>query len=1005
MRHFSFLRGGLSLALVLLLSGTALAQYVISGRVQGADGSPLPGTSIVVRGTTTGTTAANDGTYRLTAPVANVVTLVFSTVGFQTQSVEVRQSGTVNVTMREDFTGLEEVVVTGLATSVKRSNLANAVSTISAKELVGTTQIQTVDNALYGKLTGANISTNGGAPGGGTSIQLRGISSLVGASQPLYIIDGVYANNAVNRTGRGSVTGASAVETQDDAANRLSDLNPNDIENIEVLKGPSAAAIYGTRANAGVILITTKRGQAGRTRVSFAQDLGFARPQRLLGVDDWSEEKIRVFFPAARVQTELDRFRAANGQTYDYERYFYDNRAPLSNTRLSISGGNEKTKFYISGAAVNEKGIVRRTGFQRYSLRANIDHRLTDDISLTIGSNYINTNTDRGFTGNQNNTGASIGYNLAYIPSYYNLFPDATTGRYPDNPYFADNPVAVTDKGINNSLVNRFIQSVGLSVNLFKTDNMLLKASVQGGLDFTQNSTQIYLPEDLQFQRAQANPGDVVWGKTENANANLQAALVFSTQLAGFDLTSQVGYVRLSFRENRLLNRSRGLAPGQVNLRQGTVQEIFDQRIQRVDDIGLFAQQEVNWQDKVIGTVGVRFDKSTLIGNADQFWAFPKASLAVNLGNFEFLKNSSLSRTINQIKPRIAYGETAGLPNFGATFTPLNSTNIGGLLGSVVTTAAGNALIEPERAAELEYGLDLGLFENRLLIEATYYDKQTRSNIQNLQLAPSVGITSIPTNLAQLQNRGIELSVGATVFQKTNFRWFSRLLYWQNRLNLTRLGIPPYNAGAFGATLGTFLYQEGFPPTTIVGTRPAAGPDDTPAAQGVRTGAFLLGDSQPKFQLSWFNEFTIFKLFEYSVLWHAKIGGDNINLTNFLSDSGGTTAGWFDDANGDGTPDGRQRGLPPHNGADRWVQDASYLRLREISLYFNFPQKFVSELTKNRVSRVRIGISAQNPITISNYYGYDPETSTFGIQAVGSGVDIAPYPTQRRFFGHLLIDF
>jgi TonB-linked SusC/RagA family outer membrane protein len=1005
MKNISFLRKWGLVAAFLLVGGTALAQFTVTGRVQTEDGSPLPGTSVVIRGTTQGTNTGNDGSYRLTTLNNDPVALVFSTIGYQSQTLDVTQGGTFNVTMQEDFTKLEEVVVTGLATSVKRANLANAVGTVSAKELVGAIQPQTVDNALYGKLTGVNINTNGGAPGGGTSIQLRGISSLVGASQPLYIIDGVYANNAVNRTGRGTVTGASGVENQDDAANRLSDLNPNDIESIEVLKGPSAAAIYGTRANAGVILITTKRGQAGRTRVSFAQDLGAAEPQRLLGVDNWSEEKIRAFFPTARVQTELDRFRAAAGQTYDYERYFYDNPAPLSNTRLGISGGNDRTRFYISGALTNEKGLVRRTGFKRYSIRANIDHRLTNDITLTVGSNYLKTNTQRGFTGNQNNSGASIGYNIAYVPNYFSLFPDATTGRYPDNPYFAENPVAVTDRGINDSDVNRFIQSFGLNVNLLKTDRTLLKASLQGGLDFTQNSTLVYLPEDLQFQRAQGNPGDVVWGKTENTNANLQAALVLTTRAGGIDLTSQAGYVRLSFRENRLLNRARGLAPGQTNLRQGTVQEIFDQRIQRVDDIGLFAQQEANWDDKIIGTLGIRFDKSTLIGNANQFFAFPKASLAVNIANFDFIKNSSLSRTISQIKPRIAYGETAGLPNFGATFTPLLGTNIGGLLGSVVTTAAGSDVIEPERAAELEYGLDLGLFENRVLIEATYYDKQTRSNIQNLQLSPSVGIGSIPSNLAQLQNRGIELSVGVTPVQATNFRWFTRVLYWQNRLNLRRLGIPAYNAGAFGATLGTFLYQEGFSPTTIVGTRPAAGPDDTPLAQGVRTGAFLLGDGQPRFQMSWFNEFSFLKYFDLTFLWHLKQGGDNINLSYFLSDSGGTTPGWFDDANGDGTPDGRQRGLPPHNGADRWVQDASYLRLREAALYFNVPTATLTDLFKNKVSRVRIGVSAQNPLTFTKYFGYDPETSTFGIQAVASGVDIAPYPTQRRFFGHLQIDF
>ncbi len=985
-----------------LLSVAAFAQNKISGTIKTENGSPIPGVNVVVKGTTTGTTSGTDGTYTLSLRQTNV-TLVFSSIGFQAKEVAVGNSSVVDVTLVEDVSNLQEVVVTGLATSIKRSNLANAIGTISAKELMGTTQIQTVDNAFYGKLAGVNMNTNGGAPGGGVSIQLRGVSSLVGASQPLYIIDGVYANNNVNRSGRASVTGAGA-ETQDDAANRISDLNPNDIENVEVLKGPSAAAIYGTRANAGVIIITTKRGSAGKTKVSFAQDYGFATPQKLLGVDSWSEAKINTFFAAARRPVELERFRAANGQTWDYEKYFYGNTAPLSNTRLGISGGTDKTKFFISGSYTDEKGIIRRTGFKRYSFRANIDHKLTQDITLSVGSNYINSNTDRGFTGNQNNSGASIGYNMSYVPNYFNLFADES-GRYPDNPYFSENPVAVTERGINNTNVNRFIQSFNLTANLYKSEKSLLKFVGQGGVDYTQNTTQIYLPEDLQYQRAQGNPGDAMWGKTENVNMNLQAALVYNWNIGKVNLTSQAGAVRLKFREDRLLNRSRGLAGGQTNLRQGTVQEIFDQRFQTVNDVGAFIQQEANWDDKIIATAGVRWDKSTLIGNANKFWAFPKASLAVNLANFDFIRSSNLASIFSQIKPRVAYGETAGVPGFGTTFTPLNSANIGGLLGSVVTTAAGNAAIEPERAGELEFGLDLGLFNNRIQLEATYYDKQTRSNIQNLQLSPSVGISTIPSNLAQLQNRGLEFSLGASPVQKENFRWFSRLMWWKNDLLMTRLGIPAYNLGAFGVSLGTFLYQEGFSPTTIVGTRPARDANDTPLAEGVRTGAFILGDNQPDFQMSWMNEFTVFRSFDVNMLWHWKKGGDNINLSQFLMDSGGTTPDWDDDDNGDGVPNGRQRGLAPYNGADRWVQDASYVRLREVAVYYSVPTNSLGKWFNNKISRVRLGVSAQNPLTFSNYFGYDPETSTFGVQAVGSGVDIAPYPTQRRFFGHLVVEF
>nr|HAD50963.1 SusC/RagA family TonB-linked outer membrane protein [Algoriphagus sp.] len=272
-----------------------------------------------------------------------------------------------------------------------------------------------------------------------------------------------------------------------------------------------------------------------------------------------------------------------------------------------------------------------------------------------VSSNYIRSNTDRGFTGNQNNTGASIGYSIAYVPNYFDLRRN-DDGTYPVNPYFSDNPVAVTDHGVNNSMVNRFIQAFTLDIDLLKTDNSFLKAQVAGGLDYLQNSTFIYLPEFLQFQRAQANPGDILKGKQESFNTNFQAALVYNWNLGRVNMNSQTGLVRLDFQENSLFNRGRGLVPGQTNLRQAAIQEINQEFDQRVQEAGVFLQQEANFEDKIIGTVGVRWDKSTLNGNPNQVYAFPKASLAINVANFDFWNISK----INLLKPRIAYGETAG---------------------------------------------------------------------------------------------------------------------------------------------------------------------------------------------------------------------------------------------------------------------------------------------------------------------------------------------------------
>jgi outer membrane receptor protein involved in Fe transport len=610
---------------------------------------------------------------------------------------------------------------------------------------------------------------------------------------------------------------------------------------------------------------------------------------------------------------------------------------------------------------------------------------------LGVSSNYVRSNTERGFTGNQNNSGASIGYSLAYVPNYYDLRRNED-GTYPLNPYFSENPVSVTDNAENSSEVNRFIQAFTLDIDLLKRPNSFLKAQVSGGLDFLQNSSQVYLPEFLQFQKGSANPGDVLVGKQESFNTNFQAALVYNWNLGSVNMNSQAGLVRLDFDNSSLFNRGRGLVPGQRNLQQANVQEINQQFVSKIQEAGIFLQQEANWEDKIIGTLGIRWDKSTLNGDPDNFYAFPRASMAINLTNFDFWNSS----VVSQLKPRIAYGETAGPVGFGQTFTPLGGTNIGGLLGSTVATSIGNTAIQPETATELEFGVDAGFFNNRISLEATYYIKNTQNNLQNLTLAPSTGVNSIASNEAELQNKGLELGLSGTIVEKSNFRWFSRILYWQNDIEMTKLGIPLYIAGGFGSGLGTFLYAEGYSPTTIVGT-----PAD-PANPG---GFTILGDAQPDFNLSFTNSFNIYKGIEFSFLVDWRQGGDNINLTSFLSDSGGTTNGWFGDDNGDGIPNGRQRDPAPYNNAGRWVQDATFVKVREIGLYYTVPKTTISQWFGNSVQNVRVGSSVNNAFLFTKYDGYDPETSTFGAQSVANNVDIAPYPTPRRIFFHLTIDF
>ncbi|WP_205501895.1 SusC/RagA family TonB-linked outer membrane protein [Rufibacter psychrotolerans] len=986
-------------ALVCLI-GQAWAQNVaVTGVVTSAEeGTPLPGVSVVQKGTSNG--ASTDGSGRYTISVPGNATLVFTYIGMATQEVPVGNRTTINLAMRSGGAQqLEEVVVTGLASSIKRSNLANAVATVSAEELVGRTRPQTVDAALQGKVAGAVISQNSGAPGGGISMQLRGVSTLTGASQPLIIIDGVYANNEQLGNGSGSpaFTGASSTThrtTQDQTVNRLSDISPADIETIEILKGSSAAAIYGARANAGVVIITTKRGRQGRTTVNLAQDVGFVTATHLPGTSNWDEARLQAIYGSnpARLAEETALWQAAtaSGNLHDYEKEVFGNTGTVYNTRLSVSGGNEKTKFYLAAARNDETGIVKRTGFERNSIRANIDHQISRRFDLSLSSNYIRSSNQRGFTGNDNN-GIALSYNLAYTPNYHQLHPNEQ-GIFPDARNTGDNPLAIVERAVNDEQTNRFIQAGTFDINLINEENSQLRFSISGGIDYSNTENQLYLPVDLQSQRDLANPGAVRNSRSRVFNTNLQTALVYNYNLLDnrFHMTTQVGTSRLTNETDLSHEQGLGLIAEQRNPNNAQVPSRY-QRLTSYQDVGIFGQQEVNFEDKIIGTLGIRFDKSSLLGDHEKFYTFPKASLAVNLANFGFWPVEQ----INQVKLRAAYGETGGMPVYGATFVSFDPHIIGGMIGIVPTLIIGNEAIEPERAQELEMGIDLGFFDNKLTLEATYYNKEVKDLIGIFQIPNSTGITQIEAfPLGDLRNRGVELSLGYTPIQTENFSWSGSVQYWHNRTKVTKINVPvqEFRTG-FGAAYGTNFFMLGESPTRWYGN---------PRVPEHPTGYTRYEEAQPDFQMSFANTLTFLKNFDLSFLLHWKEGGYISNLNMLLRDEGGTTHDWSEDDNGDGVVNGEER---TGASARYRIQDGSYLRLREVALYYSLPSVVRQSLFKGYVQNARIGVSANNLFTVTDYEGFDPEVSNFGNTPLGAQVDVGSFPNTKRVFFHLSFDF
>jgi len=980
-------RNALWIMIIILVPLWGLAQNTVSGRVlDAANGTPLVDATVQIQGTTISTKTNIEGRFTLQSPTANP-RLVISFVGYATQTVN--GGANIEVSLVLDDTRLSEVVVTGLASSVKRGNLANAVSTVSSRELTGTTVQQTVDGALYGKLTGANISANSGAPGGGISMKLRGITSLVANSQPLFIVDGVYYDNSAIPAGLNTVSAAAGQgsnSNQDNPSNRIADLDPEDIDRIEVLKGASAAAIYGSRAAAGVVIITTKKGRSGKPRIELGHSIGQQWLLRKLGQRQWDATKAQ----AAYGSSGLALFNAANGKFFDYEDELYGNKGLMNNSRISLSGGNNQTTYFVGVTRKDDEGVVKHTGYQKTSFRINLTQKVTDFIDLAVNANYVESEARRGYFSNDN-TSTTLGISYVSTPSWVNLFPDAN-GNYPNNPVAPSNFLQTRDLMTNKEKINRTLLGGNATWKIFNNNNHDLRFILRGGLDYYTLNTVAIFPTELQFEKdGNGTGGASIYGTTLTRNSNYAGFLVHKFDLnEKMNFTTQLGATAENVNINNVLNTATLLIGTQTNLDQaGSLQVDHARTLQK--DRGFFVQEEFSFEDLLFITVGLRGDKSSRNGDANKLYYYPKASGALNIHKL----NGWNSEIISQLKPRIAYGESGNFAPFGAIYSPLVPAVFNGTTGSLVGLTRGNEALTPERQKELETGLDIGILNNRLTLELTYYKKDVEDLLLQVVVPNSSGFTTAWKNVAAIQNKGIEIGMTAIPVSNKVIKWVSQTNFWRNRAKVTRLDVPAFNTGAFGATLGTYRVEKGKSPTQIVGI---GGPDDK---TDPNTGLATFGNGEPDFNLSFYHTVT-YKNFEFAVLMHWKQGGDNINLTTLLSDIFGTS------------PDYDKKGLDPTgasvNGdyrlaalgvtAKPWVEDASYFRVREIALSYNLPKTWF----KN-IAGVKVGFSGRNLFNHFKYNSYDPETSNFGANAISSNVEVTPFPSAKYLNFNVSVTF
>ncbi|HEV2148058.1 MAG TPA: SusC/RagA family TonB-linked outer membrane protein [Longimicrobiaceae bacterium] len=998
------------LALLLLavpLAGFAQEQRQVTGQVvSAAGGAPLGDARVVIAGTSRGTTTDPQGNFTLSVP-AGAVRLRVSQVGYVAQDVAVPPGqGQVTVRLAQDVLNLEGIVVTGQATAVARRNLPNAVAVVTADQLTEA-PAQTVEKALQGKIAGANIQTNSGAPGGGVQVSLRGVSSINAASEPLWVIDGVVVSNVAIPSGANAVTRASSgsnASAQDAPVNRIADINPEDIETIEVLKGASASAIYGSQASNGVIIVTTKRGRSGAPQVSVTQRVGQYSLSNTLGMRNWTRDEAVGAFGASAAN-----FFDASGrplQQFNLEEMIAGRRDLSTETALSIRGGDDNGSYFVSGLWLDDAGIIDNTGYEKQSLRLNLDQRLGSRVRVGFNGNVIHSVAERGLT-NNDNSGTSFYMVLPFTPNFVDLRRDNNTNAFPDNPFERSNPLQTIALMTNEEEVWRSIASGNAEVGLIDTGRQQLRLLANAGADYFQQENRLFFPPELEFEDDDQQPGTSLLNPSSNLNLTANTALVH-TYSPGDNLTAttSAGVQYLDQDLNILQNIGRNLVAGQRNVDAATSIEVFQTR-RRTRTLGLYLQEELLLMDeRLLLTGSVRADQSSANGDTEKFFLYPKASASYRL--------PGIGRGVDELKLRLAYGESGNQPLFGQKFTPLSAANnIGGLPGLVLplgAAVAGDPDITPERMREIEGGVDVVLFGGNANLEVTAYQQSITDLLLQRTVAPSSGFTTQFFNGGELRTRGVEIALGATPLRRDNFSWFTRTTFSANRSRIEELPVPSFRTGGFGTALGAFQIEEGESATQIV-------------ANVIRDGKVVVekvGDANPDFQMAFTNELTFGRFQLYGLVdWHR--GHEIINLTKLLFDFGQNTADFaldpqpgVDPLTGQPIRDKAGNQITTTRGSRRligfgretrpYIEDGSFVKVREVSLSYEIPSRALSRVGLG-VNDAKISLSGRNLLTFTDYTGLDPEVSNFGNQQIARNIDVAPFPPSRSIWLSMSLGF
>ncbi len=1008
----------ISLIILLNLFACAgMAQVKISGKVLDSRAAPVTGASVIIKNESIGTTTNADGTYLLTAKLkSGKYTVVISSAGLKSTEQKITVTGnddlTANATLKDDALGLDEVVVTGTTVATSKRKLGNAISTVSARDIQNS-GAASIDGALQGKVVGAQVNQNSGNPAGGISITLRGVSTLGGSSEPLYLLDGVIINNDSKQL----------LDLGGGAQNRLVDISPSDIDHIEIIKGASAAAIYGSRASNGVVQIFTKKGKAGKPSISFSTQIKSSSLRKKLAFN----EVPFIFNNPSGSSPDLTTKAVTR---YDYQDKIFQKAIGTENS-LSVAGGTDNTKYYFSLSNLYNQGIIGNTSFGRNGLRLNIDQKINNYISANVGASFTNSTSNEIPNGGINSDyGALTGF--IFANNYVNPDKDPITGIYPSVTVNSlgvqrTNPLEAIDIYKFKQKTNRFIGNAGIKIKPFKG----LTVDYLFGLD---NYTQIATA----FIPVKNTTASFATGYSRRADANViqlnnDLNITYKTSLNRWlQSTTSIG-ATLQY-DNTLTSAldATNLAPfGQVaNI--GTI--VGGEYREERSFNGKFIQQSFDIGNRLFLTGAIREDQSSIFGKENRKQYYPKVSGSYIISNEKFWEKSGIDKFVSSMKLRAAWGRSGNLtaiPTF-ARFTNYGPVQYNGSTGYLQSSQLGNEGIKPEQQTEFEIGTDIGLLKDRLSIEFNYYKKDVKDLIQRITLAPGSGYNSQLQNIGNLSNKGTELLIKGVPVQNKNFTWISTFSLNTNKNIISGIevltsargtksggvalsgdgfglvgSVNGYGAGAFYSKFyarnpdGSLLLTPAGLPQREKGIQ---GPNGEYTIQrdaaGQPIGALInkvIGSPLPKQLISFINEFNIHK-FSIRAQFDGAFGFDVFNFTRRV--------GQRADYGGLKDYEAELKGEVPKGTSiakfaifEEFIEKGDYIKFRELNIGYDFKPKV------NWIKNIRFNLTGRNLLSSDNYRGYDPEINTAGQSNSTRGFDFVEVPLPRTFAFGINVNF